>query len=260
MSFINQKKKLDFLLNEYPFMIIYGLERTTSLDGDYDEPNYFKTLSDAYYFLINSYKVKKYFNDKELDKNYDDYGYSCGNKSKIPTGNYYLLSIEKTEELYLDLQTDFKYVYKTPDDGIIYYAQILKSNINVICDGINLSNKKNLIQLSYFGLYKVSQDIQINNINTSIDYIDHMYPGKINIRLLKNNKYIADNEKSNNLKNIINNYLLRYDIPPIKSFDDFITKLQNSKIKYLEFDDFIINDLYPDVKIIFQELLINKNY
>ena len=131
MSFINQKKKLDFLLNEYPFMIIYGSERTTSLDGDYDKPNYFKTLSDAYYFLTNSYKVKKYFNDKELDKNYDDYGYSCGNKSKIPTGNYYLLSIEKTEELYLDLQTDFKYVYKTPDDGIIYYAQILKSNIKM---------------------------------------------------------------------------------------------------------------------------------
>ena len=165
-------------------MIIYGSERTTSLDGDYDEPNYFKTLSDAYYFLTNSYKVKKYFNDKELDKNYDDYGYSCGNKSKIPTGNYYLLSIEKTEELYLDLQTDFKNVYKTPDDGIIYYAQILKSNMNVICDEINLSNTKNSIQLSYFGLYKVSQDIQINNISTSIDYIDHMYPGKINIRLL----------------------------------------------------------------------------
>lgn len=81
------------------------------------------------------------------------------------------------------MQTDFKYVYKTPDDEIIYYAQILKSNINVIC----------------VGLYKVSQDIQINNISTSIDYIDHTYLGKINIRLLKNNKYIADNEKSNNL-------------------------------------------------------------
>ena len=74
------------------------------------------------------------------------------------------------------------------------------------------------------------------------------------------NKYIADNEESNNLKDIINNYLLCYDIPPIKSFDDFITKLQNSKIKYLEFDDFIVNDLYPNVKIIFQELLIYKNY
>jgi len=37
------------------------------------------------------------------------------------------------------------------------------------------------------------------------------------------NKYIADNEESNNLKDIINNYLLYYDIPPIKSFDDFIT-------------------------------------
>ncbi len=68
--------------------------------------------------------------------------YSCGNKSTIPTGNYYLLSLEKTEELYLNLKTDFEYVYKTPDDGIIYYAQILKSDINVMCDGINISNKK----------------------------------------------------------------------------------------------------------------------
>ena len=254
MSFINQKSKLNDIINKYQFTINYGSERTTTLDGDYDAPEYFKTFSDAYYYLLN--KVKKIFGDIELDKKYEDFGYVNGCISKKVTGYYYLLSLKKAQEL--NLESEFKYIYKTPDNGIIYYATISKSNINdifnddIFNDDIILSKK---IQLIYFGLYKTSKIILINDISNNIEYISHMYPGIANIGILSN-KWIdyENNFKSDKLNLVINNYLLKYNIPLLCNIDDFIDKLLKCQIKYLEFHDFIqTND------IIFQELLIKQN-
>jgi hypothetical protein len=247
MSFINQKSKLDDIINKYPFTIQYGMKRTTSADGEYDTPEYFKTFSDAYYYLVN--KVKNIFGDIELDKKYEDYGYVSGHISNKVTGHYYLLSLKKAQELNSD--SEYQYIYKTPDNGIIYYATISKSIINNVFnnDAILIKNR---LQLNYFGLYKTSKSILINDISHNIECINHMYPGTAKIGVFSK-KWIdyQNNMKSHSLYSIINNYLVVYDIPLIHNVDEFIDKLLKFQIKYLGFADFIHTD-----DIIFQELII----
>jgi hypothetical protein len=238
MSFINQKSYIENIINEYPFTIQYGMEKTTSVDGEYDTPEYFKTFSDAYYYLVN--KIKHLFGDIELDKKYEK-----------TTGYYYLLSYKKAQEL--NSESEFQYIYKTPDNGIIYYGIISKSNINNIFNNDIILIKKRL-QLIYFGLYKTSKSILINDISTNIECINHMYPGIGSIGVLSN-KWVdyKNNMTSSSLYEIINNYLSVYDIPLICNIDDFINKLLKFQIKYLGFDDFA-----PTKDIVFQELIITS--
>lgn len=257
MEIINQKEILENLVETYPYTVYYGFERTSQLDGDYETPNYFKSIEDAYYFIKNSYIVINAFKDKELDKKYEDYQTINGDISKTIKSDYYLLSLEKTKELYLKNLDEFKYVYRTPDNGRVYNASIVKTDINCIFD-FYFSKSKNLIHLYYLGLLQISKDIEINDCIYNVEYLEHLYFGRAKITMLEDNKFIDYENYSfgkNNLKKIVSNFLTKNYISQIKNIDNFIDKLQKCQIKYLGMDDFI-NEEENNTQIIFQELLI----
>ena len=167
------------------------------------------------------------------------------------------MSLEKTKELYLTNLDEFKYVYRTPDNGRVYNASIVKTDINCIFD-FNFEKSKNLIHLYYLGLLQITKNIEINDSIYNIEFLDHLYFGRAKITMLEDNKFIDYENYSfgkNNLKKIVSNFLTKNYISQIKNIDNFIDKLQKCQIKYLGMDDFI-NKEENNTQIIFQELLI----
>ena len=217
--------KIINLMKDYKYCIYCNLERTSTLDGDYNYPLYSKTFEDAYNYVINNY-VPLYFENVNLTR---DTPFSERNSE------YYINSLECAKQNCT--------VFVSPDIGIIYRCNIIQiTNINEFAnDIINYIEKKITIKeeniktnlyINVFSMY------YMNDEKTIIEFCKWKN-GHFRYNIKKNlyqDSYYSNKYES--LENILNAFCKRNLLSFIKNFDN----IQKEKKTILNENDLYLNN------------------
>ena len=235
MNVINQKKIIK-LMEDYKFCIICCMERTSTLDGDYNLPLYAKTFKEAYEYAI-SYYVPQYFNDVSIN---NDIMYT----SKRNNSNYYINSLKKAE-----INGD---VFLSEDIGVIYKCSILQIEEpnEYASDMIKYFNEKFYIEHSCKKLLYIFSISYVNTEKTIIEF-GRWKIGKFKHgakKNLYNEPYYS--YKYQSLEDTLNNFCERnlFEIS-IKNFDIIHDEIENNRTVILTENDLYVHSNYAFIEM-----------
>lgn len=148
--------KLSEIFSTYPWFFHSSFERTSTLDGDYDEPVYCKTLADAYEIGLE-YVNQRFYNrltekyEVSVDDSYcNEEGKLCQRTKQI---EFKLKSFEET------INSKNGEIFKTPDYVIIITGKIAQCKPEEIINKLTLpipiyTGSSKIIVTSVFGSYE----------------------------------------------------------------------------------------------------------
>lgn len=220
-------KELKKDMKDYKYMIIKQMERTSTLDGDYDGPFFAKTFEDGYDFVIKKY------------------GFDINSVEEPSWANepnkYYINSLEEAKET--------GKILRTPDEGIVYEFFIDNTSLKEYINKNELfeSNEYNY-KFKEFGTFNITT-ISYEKQNNIIEYFGgRNYRSKATLVVLDNDYHLVVNEKKKG---------------KFYSLKDYLKKIVEGEYSSKKLEDFNINlDMATQVvkKCLSIKEMQDKNY